>query len=172
MKIKATIIANEITSNSKEAMNLQSAQRFGEKIGEKILYSLSEAFYLVEENKMEIFNHQDKKLSKKEIEKKFQRLNKDFKNNYLIFKDLRKKGYIVKSALKFGATFRVYDKGKRPGKAHAKWICFPVQENKSLKWQDFAAKNRVAHSTKKNLLVAIVDEEAGISYFEIRWTRP
>ena len=34
------------------------------------------------------------------------------------------------------------------------------------------AKNRVAHSTKKNLLIAIVDEEAKVSYYEIRWIQP
>jgi len=172
MKIKATIIGEKITSNTIEAINLQASQQFGEKIREKIFYSLTEAFYLLEEGKLDLFNHQDKKLSKKEIESKFQRLDKQFKNNYLVFKDLRKKSYVVKSALKFGATFRVYDKGKKAGKSHSKWLCFPIQESKTLKWQDFVAKNRVAHSTKKNLLIAVVDEECSVSYFEVQWTRP
>ena len=44
------------------------------------------------------------------------------------FKDLRKKGYIVKTALKFGADFRVYEKGVKPGEDHAKWVVFPVHE--------------------------------------------
>ena len=35
-----------------------------------------------------------------------------------------------------------------------------------------SAKNRVAHSTKKNLLLAIVDEEEVITYYEVRWLRP
>ncbi|MBU1252016.1 MAG: tRNA-intron lyase, partial [Nanoarchaeota archaeon] len=37
---------------------------------------------------------------------------------------------------------------------------------------DFSAKNRVAHSTKKNLLLAIVDEEGDVSYYEVRWVKP
>jgi tRNA-intron endonuclease len=171
-KIKATLISERITSNTAEAQSLFTKSRFGEKLGEKILYSLPEALSLVQDKKMEIYNHQNKKLLQKEILKKFQRIDKKFKTKYLVFKDLRQKGYIVKSALKFGAEFRVYEKGKKIDKVHSKWICFPVAENKQLTWQEFSAKNRVAHSTKKNLLIAIADEEGDISYYEVKWTRP
>ena len=170
--IKANLISEKITSNSAEAQNLFASQRFGEKITEKIFYSLSEALYLVENKKMEIYNFQNKKISKKDLLKKFQKIDKKFKTKYLVFKDLRKKGYIVKTALKFGAEFRVYEKGKKIGKDHAKWILFPVSETNNLTWHDFSAKNRVAHSTKKNLLIAIVDEEGDVSYYEVAWKRP
>jgi len=169
-KIKATLISEKVTSNTAEAHNLFSTSRFGEKLGEKIIYSLHEALYLVQDKKMDIFDYRDNKLLQKEILKKFSRIDKNFKTKYLTFKDLRKNGYIVKTALKFGAEFRVYEKGSKLS-GHSKWLCFPVSENKQLTWQDFSAKNRVAHSTKKNLLIAVVDDEADISYFEIKWTR-
>jgi tRNA-intron endonuclease len=41
-----------------------------------------------------------------------------------------------------------------------------------MTWHDFSAKNRVAHSTNKTLLIAIVDEESDVSYYEVKWTRP
>ena len=171
MKIKATLISEKITSNTQEAQNLFATSRFGEKIGEKIFYSLSEALYLIQDKKMEILNHQDKKLTQKEILRKFERIDKKFKTKYLVFKDLRKKGYIVKSALKFGTEFRIYDKGKKVDKDHSKWLCFPVSENKQINWQEFAAKNRIAHSTKKNLLIAIVDDESAVSHYEVKWIK-
>ena len=170
--IKANLISEKITSNSAEAQNLFASQRFGEKIGEKIFYTLSEALFLVENKQMEIQDLRNKKIPKKELLRKFQKIDKKFKTKYLVFKDLRKKGYIVKTALKFGAEFRVYEKGKKIGKDHAKWILFPVAETNSLTWHDFSAKNRVAHSTKKNLLIAIVDEEGDVSYYEVAWKRP
>jgi len=171
MNIKATLVSGRISSNSAEAKNLFAASRFGERIGEKIFYSLSEALYLIQEGKMEIMDSRGKILIQKEILKKFERIDRNFKTKYLVFRDLRKKGYIVKSALKFGAEFRVYDKGVRVGKGHSKWICFPVSESKQMTWQEFSAKNRVAHSTKKNLLIAIVDDEGDVSYYEVRWMR-
>ena len=170
--IKAQLISEKISSNSKEAQNLFSTQRFGEKSGEKIYYTLPESLFLVEQKKMQIHDHRDKKLAIKKLMQRFQRIDKKFKTKYIVFKDLRKKGYIVKTALKFGAEFRVYEKGKTIGRDHAKWILFPVSENHQLTWHDFSAKNRVAHSTKKNLLIAIVDEEGDVSYYEVGWLRP
>ena len=74
--------------------------------------------------------------------------------------------------MKFGAEFRVYDKGIKPGQDHARWILYPVKESEILTWHDFSAKNRVAHSTRKNLLIGIVDEERDITYYEISWIKP
>jgi tRNA-intron endonuclease len=167
-KIKAVLISEKISSNSKEAQDLFATKKFGEKSRDKIFYSLSEALFLVQDKKMEIEDYRNKILSENEILRKFERIDKKFKNKFIVFKDLRRKGYIVKTAFKFGAEFRIYE--KRNG--HSKWILFPVSENKSITWQDFSAKNRVAHSTKKNLLIAIVDEETKVSYYEIRWIQP
>ncbi|MFH0808119.1 MAG: tRNA-intron lyase [archaeon] len=169
-KITAILIGNQITSNSSEAHTIFKKSHFGEKLGQKILYSICEAFYLHEQNKMQILDFKNSPIPENILLKKFQNLDKTFTTKYPVFKDLREKSYIVKTALKFGADFRVYEKGKTT--THSKWLCYATRENSSLKWQDFAAKNRVAHSTKKNLLIAIVDEENQISYYEIKWTQP
>jgi tRNA-intron endonuclease len=172
MKIKASFIGEKISSNAKSAVELFSSQRFGEKIGEKISYSLTEALFLVENKKIDIYDFKNKKLTQKQLMRRFEKIDKKFKIKYIVFKDLRQRGYIVKTALKFGAEFRVYEKGKKIGKEHAKWILFPVSENQEMTWHDFSAKNRIAHSTKKNLLIAIVDEEGDVSYYEVSWKRP
>jgi len=91
---------------------------------------------------------------------------------YSVYKDLRNRGYIVKTALKFGADFRVYDRGVKPGEDHARWVVYPVHEGETLTWQEWAAKNRVAHSTRKRLLIGVVDDENDVSYWEARWMRP
>lgn len=170
-KINATLLGGKISSNSSEASHLCSSQNFGEKIGEKVFYSLTETLYLLDEKKLEIFDAKNKKIPREELVKKLQKLDKKFKTKYFVFRDLRKKGYLLKSALKFGADFRVYEKGRKVGKDHSKWILYAVDENQNLQWQDFSAKNRIAHSTKKKLLIAIVDEENDVSYYESSWIK-
>ncbi len=171
MKIKATFLSNRVESNSKEAHDLFSTQMMGERIGEKIIYSLVEAFYLFESEKMQVSDSRGKSISLDEILKKFEKLDKRFRIKFLVFRDLRKKGYIVKSALKFGADFRVYEKGAKNLRDHSKWVLYVDSENSKISWQDFASKNRVAHSVNKKLLVAIVDSEEDVSYYEVSWTR-
>jgi len=170
-KIKAVLAAGAVTSNTKEAINLYGKSRFGEMKEGKVQYSLAEAIFLVEAKKMDVYVKNKKILSKKFLEKA-QDLDKKILTKYIVFKDLRKRGYIVKTALKFGADFRVYEKGKKPGEEHARWILYPVKESETMTWHDFSAKNRVAHSTKKKLLIAVVDEENDVTYYEVAWTRP
>jgi tRNA-intron endonuclease len=170
-QITAHIIGETVSSNSSEAHNLYEKSNFGQPKEDKILYTLSEAIYLVEKGKMKLYQ-KSKKIPKKEILKKLSNKDKRIQLKYPVFKNLRERGYIVKTALKFGADFRVYDKGKKPRKAHAKWIVFCEHESKKNFWHEFSAKNRVAHSTKKKLLIAIVDEELDISYYEVSWIRP
>lgn len=170
-KIQAVISGDTIFSNKKEAFSLYEQSRFGEQKEGKIVYSISECLYLVEKLKLEI-KLGKKKLSFDKLMEKFQEEDSKIGIKYAVFKDMRNRGYTVKTALKFGAEFRVYDKGKKPGEEHALWILYPVKENETLTWHDFSAKNRVAHSTKKNLLIGIVDEEGDVTYYEITWRKP
>ena len=170
-KIQAHLLGKTVSSNSVAAISLQKQSSFGEKSRDKIQYSIYETLFLVEKGKLEVLSGK-KVLTKKELEGKLQRIQKRFQTKYAVFKDLRGKGHIVKTALKFGADFRVYKKGTKPGNAHAKWIVFVDSETNKISWHDFSAKNRVAHSTKKNLLLAIVDEENDVLYYEIQWIKP
>jgi tRNA-intron endonuclease len=170
-KFKAMISGERIISKDKEAMNLYGKSTIGEPIEGKVYYSLVEASYLLDQGKINIYE-KNKKLTKEKFFDIAKKTEPNFWTRYRVFKDLRSRGYIVKTALKFGADFRVYNRGIRPGQDHARWIVFPVYETSSLTWHEFAAKNRVAHSTKKQLLMAVVDEEGDVSYWEVRWIRP
>jgi len=170
-KIVAHIAGEIISSNSAEAHLLYQKSCFGEPVGDKIQYSFSEAIFLAEKGKIEILSR-SKKIQRQELMNRFRKIDKRIQIKYPVYKDLREKGYVVKTALKFGADFRIYDKGARPGTKHAKWIVFTDHESRKLTWHEFSAKNRVAHSTKKKLLLAIVDDESDITYYEVRWLKP
>ena len=168
--ITLSLISNEIKSNDPKAYTLEKTSYFGKKINNTVEYSLFEAFYLIETKKAKLLSNQ-KELTNEEIEKKLNKIDKKFKIKYPVYKDLRKKGHIPKTALKFGAEFRVYKKGKAPGKGHSDWIVFTESESSQNSWHDFTAKNRVAHSTGKKLLLTIVDNEKDVSYFEVTWKK-
>ncbi|MEK6913653.1 MAG: tRNA-intron lyase [Nanoarchaeota archaeon] len=170
-KIKAYMNGEVIFSADSEAYSLYQKSHFGEPNEDKIQYSLTEALFLIQKGKLDIFSNK-KKLTKAEFISKIRKIDKKIQIKYPVFKDLRERGYVVKSALKFGADFRVYDKGASPGEKHAKWVVFCDHESQKLTWHDFSAKNRIAHSTKKNLLLAIVDEEGDVSYYEVSWLKP
>ena len=168
----ANIVGERILADEcDEARALYDSSRYGEPLDKKFQYSFIESLYLLERGKLKIFSNK-KELKYDDFLKKATKLEKNFWVRYCVFRDLRRRGYIVKTALKFGADFRVYDRGIKPGEDHAKWVAYPVHESSTFSWYDFSAKNRVAHSTRKKLLIGIVDEEGDVTYYSISWTRP
>lgn len=169
--IKGELSGEKVVSDSVTAKDLYSQSLFGEMKNGSVAYSLVEALYLVEKGKM-IVKSNGKELNFDSFLKKVNKMEINFWTRYCVFKDMRTRGYIVKTALKYGAEFRVYDRGIKPGEDHAKWILFPVNEGSASSWYDLSAKNRVSHSTKKKLLIGIVDDEDEVTYLEFQWVRP
>ena len=162
-----------VTENTNEARELYNQSRFGVVLPDgQVQLSLHEALYLMEKMKLEIYNPKKKQISFTDYLRLAKKVEPNFWVRYAVFKDMRNRGYIIKTALKFGADFRVYDRGVKPGEDHARWVVYPVHEGSTLTWYEFAAKNRVAHSTKKRLMIAVVDDEADVTYCEVKWTRP
>ncbi|MBD3209394.1 tRNA-intron lyase [Candidatus Woesearchaeota archaeon] len=162
-----------LTESSDAARDLYAQGRYGVVLEDgKIHLSLHEALYLLEKKKVIIKDYRNKQLTFAQFLRRAKRIEPEFWIRYSVFKDMRSRGYIVKTALKFGADFRVYDRGVKPGEDHARWVVYPVHEGSTLTWYEFAAKNRVAHSTKKRLLIGVVDDEGDVSYWEIKWMRP
>ncbi len=168
---KAALAGERAISKDKKAFDLYGKGRFGQIVGGKVYYSLVEAAYLLEKKKINIYDGK-KKIDFDTFISKARKLESNFWVRFCVFRDIRDRGYIVKTALKFGADFRIYDRGIKPGEAHARWILFPVYESSTMTWHEFAAKNRVAHSTKKKLLIGIVDDEGSVTYYEVNWIRP
>jgi tRNA-intron endonuclease len=169
------LLENErvVTESSNEAREMYNQSRYGTLLPNgKVQLSLLEALYLVEKKKIIVADKRNKEIDFEKLLKKAQRTDKRFRTRYSVFKDIRNRGYIIKTALKFGADFRVYARGIKPGEDHAKWVVYPVHESESSTWYEFAAKNRVAHSTKKKLMIGVVDDEGDVSYWEIRWLKP
>jgi tRNA-intron endonuclease, archaea type len=174
VKIKSEFTKDKVlTEVSDTSRELYNQGRYGALLDNgRLQLSLIEALYLMEKNNIEINKTKNKKYSFDEFSKKAKKLEENFWIRFCVYRDIRNRGYIIKTALKFGADFRVYDRGVKPGEDHAKWIVYPVYEGSTLTWYEFAAKNRVAHSTRKRLLLAVVDDEGDVSFWETRWLRP
>ena len=172
-KIEAFLQDERVIAEDQDiSKEVYDQSRFGEPKDGKIQYALVEALYLLEKERMKILDGKNKSIDFDNFVKKARKFEPNFWVKYVVYRDMRNRGYIVKTALKFGADFRVYDRGVKPGEDHAKWILYPVHEGNVLTWHEFSAKNRVAHSTRKRLLLGIVDEENDTTFYEISWKRP
>lgn len=156
---------------TKENKSQLTRKYFGNSDDEILELSPEEALFLKKKGELEILDRKNKKISTENFIKIANKNDRRFWTRYCVFSDLRNKGYIVKTALKYGGDFRVYDKGEKPGKEHARWILFSMTQHDKLDVESLAAMGRIAHSVKKALLLGIVDDEDAVTYYEINWRK-
>ena len=155
-------------SEREKAINqFYNKRYFGQIVNGKLFLSLIEAAYLREKEKIRVVDG-ERELSFEDIVELGRRRDEGFDIKYLVYRDLRDRGYVVKSALKFGSHFRVYRRGLDE---HSQWLVWVVPENLHFSPNDITARVRVAHGVRKNMIMAVVDEDNDVVYYEIEWVK-
>ncbi len=159
----------KIEPGSKKPISLNQKSGFGKLEEDKLELSLIEALYLMEKGRLNVYQNEEECTINQILE--IIKNNKNY-GKYLVYKDLKDRGYIIKTGFKYGSEFRLYDRGRSPGEGHSDYLVKVIYENYNIKALDFASYIRVSHGVRKKLLLAIVDEDTDITYYNVEWTKP
>lgn len=85
---------------------------------------------------------------------------------YLIYRDLRSRGYVVRDGYGFGFDFRLYGRGEY-GERPAKHIVYGIREGKPAPLERLNEILRFAQSVRKGLVLAVVDRRGEVVYYSI-----
>ena len=130
--------------------------------------SIIEAYYLLKEEKITILDVKSNKyLSPKEFYEIGTTIHQRFKEKFIIYKDLREKGYVPRPGLKFGADFVVYKKG--PGLEHSPFIVHVLPHDSKITAIDMVRAGRLATSVRKKFVIA---NPLTKSYYFFEWFKP
>jgi len=163
------IVTIKIDEDNQKAISLNQKSSFGNLDGDNLELSLIESFYLMENGRLNIFEQNQK------LEEDYMRdliKEKSIYGKYIVYRDLKNRGYIIKTGFKYGSEFRVYERGKSPGEGHSDYLVKVIHENYDISVLNFSSYVRVSHGVNKSLLLAVVDEEEDITYYKVEWTRP
>ncbi|MDI6702833.1 tRNA-intron lyase [Methanothermobacter wolfeii] len=151
------------------ARRLHEKSHYGKIYEERLQISLIEAAYLMEKGKLKLKKDDDDVTLEEFISLLAER---GLYSKYLVYRDLRNRGYIVKTGFKYGVEFRLYERGGAPGRTHSAYLVRVISENATIHALDFSSYVRVAHGVNKRLLLAFLDDEEDITYYLVDWIRP
>ena len=163
------IVSIKIEEGSKRPIALHEKSKFGKIEVDFLHLSLIEACYLLEKGRLNIYED-DSLCSVGYIMDIIKQ--EELYGKYVVFRDLKDRGFVIKTGFKYGSEFRLYDRGGGPGQGHSDYLVKIIFENYDISALDFASYVRVSHGVNKKLLLAIVDEDFDITYYNVEWTRP
>ena len=84
---------------------------------------------------------------------------------FLVYSDLRSRGYVVRTGYGKGLLFRVYPRGAKLNEATAKYFVCAISEGTPLKVGELDAFSKQAKRNRKKLMLAVLDRQGETTYY-------
>ena len=164
-KITAKFIDEKTIVINPKMQNILNERGFGESEKDTLILNSFETLYLLYNNKLEL-----KKINKNivfdELIQKYIQKNDDILTRFLLYRDLRTKGYVVKDGFGFGSDFRVYEKGTY-GNKDAKFLIFAFNEGTQQKIGNLYKNIHEITQMAKEPIIAVIERRGEIIYYKI-----
>ncbi|MCL1811789.1 MAG: tRNA-intron lyase [Methanomassiliicoccaceae archaeon] len=147
---------------------LNGREHYGKMMGSVLQLSMIECCFLMEMGDLSVTSQSGERMSAEEIADLGMRTQEEFDLRLAAFRDLRKRGMVVKTGFKYGAHFRVYDGS--PEEDHAKYLVHSVPRDKVMMWPEISRTVRLSGGVKKEILFCRAGEP--MDYLEFKWFRP
>ena len=165
--VGASLKVTAVTVSSPEGIEELSSKGYGVDEDGKLRLTFYEVLFLLGKGAIEVTDEETKqKMAFQDLLKRFQSVDKDAWVRYLIYRDLRGRGYVAREGFGLGIDFRVYERGDY-GRGTAKHLIFGIQEGQPVTVEKLARTQRYVQNLKKNLVLAVINRRGEIVYYSL-----
>ncbi|PWB57009.1 MAG: tRNA-intron lyase [Candidatus Methanoperedenaceae archaeon] len=168
MTLKGKLIIDSVLLEKQAIEELHNKSYYGRVKGGTLEISLPESAFLIYMEKIRV-EFEEREIGFEDFFLMASSILKNFELLYIVYKDLRERGYYVQPGV---TGFRVYPRGGHPGKTPAEFFVFVTSERIPLLISQLRLHLETVENLKKRLVVAIVDEDSDITYYEVKKASP
>jgi tRNA-intron endonuclease len=168
-EVQAPIIEGRLAGNGKilvDETHFQDELRtkgFGEKEDAEFVLKSYEALYLFYTKRLRFSNKPD--IAFNSLFELLLKHNRNIMSVFLVYRDLRSRGYVAKEGFGFGNDFRVYERGDYEKKP-AKYVVFGINEGTNISAKDFALVVSQIEKMGKEAVVAVIERRGEVIYYK------
>lgn len=128
-----------------------------------------EVLYLFDKKKIKVYYEKEDRYidSLKELLGILSKLNSDIWEIYLVYSDLRSRGYVIKEGISEDIIFSVYGKGDNPIEVPPKFYVFKLSEGKPISLKNLRKITQQALVSRKKLIIAVIDRQGDVTYYNV-----
>ncbi len=150
----------------KSNIDALSSRGYGTLEDEVFNVTFYEALYLMDKGMLEVKDDKGNPVDFQSLLHCYEDVNEDAWVNYLVYRDLRSRGYVVREGFGGAIDFRIYERGTY-GKDIAPFLILAIQEGKPLPIDDLVSALRQCQSEKKELIIAVMNRRGEIVYYTV-----
>jgi len=138
---------------------------FGEKEDAEYVLKPYEALYLIYTKKL-IIKDRDNIVDFDGLVRTILKRDKNILTRFIVYRDLRSRGYIPKEGFGFGVDFRVYERGEYEKKP-AKYVVFGISEGTKIRADKLAETIEQITRMGKDAVVAVIERRGEVIYYKM-----
>ncbi|MFQ6085551.1 MAG: hypothetical protein ACE5OY_04715 [Candidatus Bathyarchaeia archaeon] len=158
--IKATLRGNRVTIPLKTGESLRQ-KGYGVRRRRRLVLEPPEAFYLVNKGTLEIFDGCGERIPSSELFDRFRRRDGRLFTRYVIYRDLRERGYLVGRGVGRTTDFTV------SGRGGADLYIVGINEGEPVPIARVSRVMAMAEGRDKSVVVAIVNRQGEVVYYSL-----
>jgi tRNA-intron endonuclease len=166
LKTIGVLMKKGVRITEKSSIDALSQRGYGTAENDVLTLAFYEALYLVDKELLEVKDENEKEVDFQSLLQCYEELDENAWVNYLVYRDLRSRGYVVREGFGAGIDFRIYERGAY-GKDTASYLVLGTQEGKPLPINDLAATLQHCQSQKKELILAVMNRRGEIVYYSV-----
>lgn len=165
--IEAFLRNNGVLVKSSEDLEGLFSRGYGVQKEDGLLLTFYEAMYLHSKGLIRVLDEEaGNYLSFQELLEKYKVIEKNAWIKYLIYRDLRSRGYVVREGFGLGVDFRLYERGEY-SKDSADFLVYGVFEGMALSIEGLMQVLTRSQNLKKTLILAVVNRRGEIVYYTL-----
>lgn len=165
-RISGVINKKGVRIADKCSIDSLSQRGYGIADNEIFMLTFYEALYLLDKDLLEVKTKKGARIDFQTLLQSYENIDPNAWVNYLIYRDLRSRGYVVREGFGTGIDFRVYNRGAY-GKEPASYMVLGTQEGKPLPVGELAKALRQCQSQKKELIIAVMNRRGETVYYAV-----
>jgi tRNA-intron endonuclease, archaea type len=168
-EVQPSIIEGYLASNRKivvDETRFQDELRskgFGERENAEFILKPYEALYLFHTKRLKLKNKPA--IGFNSLFELLLKHNRNIMSEFLVYRDLRSRGYVAKEGFGFGYDFRVYERGDYEKKP-AKYVVFGINEGTNTTAKEFASAVSQIQKMGKEAVVAVIERRGEVIYYK------
>lgn len=155
-----------VTVTEQSNIDALSTRGYGTVENKVLTLTFFEALYLQDKGMLTVKNNDNTPVDFQTVLHAYQTLDENAWVNYLVYRDLRGRGYVVRGGFGVGTEFRVYERGAY-GKDSASYMVLGTQEGKPLGIDVLADVLQQCQNQKKELVLAVMNRRGEIVYYSV-----
>ncbi|MEM3550563.1 MAG: tRNA-intron lyase [Candidatus Bathyarchaeia archaeon] len=165
-KIKGRLVEEGVKVEEKKSVEELSSRGYGLVEEEGLYLSFYEALYLMDRGLLEVKDDKGGDVSFQMVLQAYEKGDENAWAKYMVYRDLRGRGYVVRGGFGLGLDFRVYERGDY-GKDTAKYLVLSMQEGRPLSLEYLTNVMRQCQALKKELVLAVMSRRGEIVYYTV-----